>query len=122
MEIYGVGLIAFCMFIGSILGRILGSLTGVGGDVGGVGFSMLILMVFCSYMQKNNKKLSDASERGISFLSAIYIPVVVAMSANQNVVAAVNGGAVALGAGIIATVGSLMFIPLLSKLAKSDSN
>ncbi len=118
MEIYGVGIIAFCMFAGSILGRILGALTGVGGDVGGVGFAMLILMAFCNYMQKNNKKLSDASERGIRFLSAIYIPVVVAMSANQNVIAALNGGFVALAAGTIATVGALLFIPLISKLER----
>ncbi len=118
MEIYGIGIIAGCMFAGSILGNILGTVSGVGGDVGGVGFSMLILMIICSVMQKKGKKLSPATDRGIQFLSAIYIPVVVAMSANQNVVAAVNGGVIALAAGVIATVGALLFIPLISKLER----
>ncbi len=118
MEIYGLGIIAFAMFVGSILGRIVGAVTGIGGDVGGVGFSMLILILMSSYMQKNGKKFSAPTERGIAFLSAIYIPVVVAMSANQNVVAAVDGGVAALLAGVIATVGALLFIPLISKLSK----
>lgn len=45
MIIYGVALLAFCFLAGKLLGSYLGVLIGVNGDVGGVGFAMLFLMV-----------------------------------------------------------------------------
>lgn len=118
MEILGLGIIALCMFLGSGIGRIVAQMVGVNGDVGGVGFAMLLLILLCNYMERKNKKFSEATERGIHFLSAIYIPVVVAMSANQNVAAAFDGGVIAFVAGIAATVGGLLLVPLISSLGR----
>ena len=43
--IYGVALLAGCMFLGSLVGNILGLITGLGSDIGGVGFAMLLLLI-----------------------------------------------------------------------------
>lgn len=43
--IYGVALLAACMFFGSLIGNLLGLITGLGSDIGGVGFAMLLLLV-----------------------------------------------------------------------------
>jgi malonate transporter MadL subunit len=48
----------------------------------------------------------------------MYIPVVIAMSATQNVKAALSGGWVALVVGVFATLLCFLLIPLLSKLQK----
>jgi malonate transporter MadL subunit len=121
MQIYGLGLLAFCMIVGSTIGVLLGKLAGVQGDVGGVGIAMFLFIFILQYMEKKKKPLSEEASKGISFLNAIYIPVVVAMSANQNVVSALSGGAVAILAGVISVVGGLLFIPLLTKLEKKIS-
>jgi malonate transporter MadL subunit len=46
----------------------------------------------------------------------MYIPIVIAMAAKQNVVAAVSSGWLALVAGVAAVVVSFAMIPLLSRL------
>ena len=84
MNIYGVSLLAFCFLFGKIIGTYLGSLIGLSGDVGGVGFSMFLLVYINSYLKKNNINTSK-SENGIIFWSTMYIPIVIAMSASQNV-------------------------------------
>lgn len=45
MVIYGVALLAFCYLTGVFLGDILGALLGVKANVGGVGFAMLFLII-----------------------------------------------------------------------------
>lgn len=121
MEIYGLGLIAMCMFIGSFIGRIIGVLVGVNGDVGGVGFAMLLLILITNYLEKKGKPLSQGTGRGILLLSSLYIPIVVAMSAKQDVVSAFQGGAVAFIAGGVATVGGIMLVPVISKIGSNKS-
>jgi malonate transporter MadL subunit len=59
--------------------------------------------------------LAGASATGINFWSAMYIPIVVAMAASQNVVAAVDGGMLALLAGLGAVVISFALVPVLSR-------
>lgn len=120
MEIYGLGIVALCMFVGSFIGRALAAIMGISGNVGGVGFSMIMLVCICNYMQKRNIEFSKKTSNGILFLSAIYIPVVVAMSATQNVVAAVDGGVIAISAGVLATVISLFLVPVISKIGNKD--
>ncbi|HAE42262.1 MAG TPA: malonate transporter subunit MadL [Clostridiales bacterium] len=119
MEIFGFGIVAFCMFIGSFIGRGLGEILGVSGDVGGVGFAMLLLVVISNYRESKGKPLSEKTQNGIILLSALYIPIIVAMSAIQNVVAAFAGGAVAFLAGGVATIGAMLLIPLISKITAS---
>jgi len=100
------------MFIGETIGTFLGTIIGIGGDIGGVGFAMLLLLLF-----GNLVKLDEKTSRGITFLSAIYIPIIVAMSSIQNVVAAIKGGPVALLAGLLATVASVLLVPIISGVA-----
>ncbi|MBU4608974.1 MAG: malonate transporter subunit MadL [Euryarchaeota archaeon] len=119
MEIFGFGIVAICMFIGSLLGRGLGEILGVSGNVGGVGFAMLLLVVFSNYRESKGKPLNEKTQSGIILLSALYIPIIVAMSSIQNVVAAFAGGAVAFLAGGVSTIGAMMLIPLISKITAS---
>ena len=118
MKIYGVGILAACFLIGHILGDYLGKLFHLTGNLGGVGFAMIILVVGNDYFKKNNL-IPAETENGILFWSTMYIPVVVAMSATQNVKAALSGGWVAILVGIIATIVCYLLIPVMSKLSKN---
>ncbi|MDG2371319.1 MAG: malonate transporter subunit MadL [Flavobacteriaceae bacterium] len=119
MNIYGVSLLAFCFLFGKIIGTYLGSLIGLSGDVGGVGFSMFFLVFINSYLKKKNINISK-SENGILFWSTMYIPIVVAMSASQNVKAAMLGGWLAVIAGVLVTIVAFILVPLISRISKED--
>ena len=114
MNIYGVSLLAFCFLFGKIIGTYLGSLIGLSGDVGGVGFSMFLLVYINSYLKKKNINTSK-SENGIIFWSTMYIPIVIAMSASQNVKAALTGGILAVMVGVTVTFFAFILVPILSK-------
>ena len=115
MVIYGVSLLAGCMIAGIFLGELLGKLIGVQANVGGVGIAMLLMILFADYLRKK-ERLNPVSQQGVIFWSSIYIPVVVAMAAKQNVVAAVKGGPAALLAGALAVVVSCALVPLISRI------
>lgn len=117
MKIYGVALLGACFLIGKYLGQLLGQLLGLEGDIGGVGFAMLLLMLVSAYMRKK-QWLVPESESGIRFWSAMYIPIIVAMAASQNVTAAFTGGWVAILAGGAATVAGLLMVPVISRIGK----
>ena len=89
MVIYGVALLAFCFISGLFLGELLGRVLGIEANLG-----------------------------GITFWSAIYIPIVVAMAAKQNVFSALDAGGVALVAGFLAVFISFLLIPFLTKVGK----
>ncbi len=116
MVIYGVALLAGCMLAGMVLGDLLGVLVGVEANVGGVGIAMILLLAISSW-KKVQMPFADASSQGIAFWSAMYIPIVVAMAAKQNVAAAVSGGWLALVAGAGAVLASFALVPVLSRLA-----
>lgn len=103
MVIYGVALLSACFLAGNFLGDILGALLHVKANVGGVGFAMLFLILL-SNKGIDAGWLDKKSQEGIAFWSAMYIPIVVAMSSIQNVVAAISGGAVAILGGLLCTV------------------
>ncbi|GAB3014692.1 malonate transporter subunit MadL [Spirosoma pulveris] len=119
MIIYGVAILAFCYVTGQLAGELLGWLIGVDANVGGVGFAMLLLIFLNDWFTRKGftDKLTD---RGIEFWSQMYIPIVVAMSAVQNVKVAVSSGSMALFAGIVPVLICLSVIPLLARLAKSQ--
>lgn len=117
MAIYGVALLSACMFLGVWLGSSLGALLGLKSDVGGVGFAMLFLMLASEYCEKRGL-LKGGPEQGIKFWSAMYIPIVVAMAMNQNVIAALSGGPCAIIAGLAGCVVMFPLIKPLSALAK----
>lgn len=117
MVIYGVALLASCMLAGVFVGDLLGRLIGVQANVGGVGIAMLLLLVF-SNLSSHRFRLGPITQSGIQFWSAMYIPIVVAMAARQNVVAAVSGGWVAIVAGAAAVAAGLALVPLLARAGK----
>lgn len=119
MVIYGTALLSLCLIVGLIVGEILGWLAGVEANVGGVGIAMLLLIVLTDRLQKAGR-LTPPSESGILFWSSIYIPVVVAMAASQNVIAAVDGGIAALVAGVLVVIVSFVMVPLISRAGLPD--
>jgi malonate transporter MadL subunit len=121
MVIYGVALLSFCMLVGVFLGELLGALIGVQANVGGVGIAMLLLIVLSNQSSKK-LQLSPITASGIGFWSAMYIPIVVAMAARQNVVAAVSSGWMAIIAGILAVAASFAMIPLLARIGQGATD
>ena len=114
MVIFGVALLAICMLIGLFFGEIFGLFLGVEANVGGIGIAMIMLVLIVDYLKKR-AKLSQPAQEGLGFWSAMYIPIVIAMSANQNVAGALDGGPLAIMAGVAAALIGWMFVPLLSK-------
>ena len=96
MKIYGVALLAGCYLAGHILGDFLGRLFHLSGNLGGVGFAMLLLVLI---HDKSTRKgwLSAESE------------------------AAISGGWIALLVGIIATVACYACIPLLDNMYRKKN-
>jgi len=119
MIIYGVALLAICTLAGVILGDLLGFLLGVKSNVGGVGIAMILLICARLFMQKRGG-MSEGCELGVGFWGAMYIPVVVAMAAQQNVVTALKGGPIA----VIAAIGSVVVcgftIAIISRTNKGE--
>jgi len=120
MIIYGVALLSVCLILGMLIGEALGVLLGVKANVGGVGIAMLFL-ILASNSRKFKALTEGASGFGITFWSAMYIPIVVAMAARQNVAAAIDGGLLALAAGVAAVVVSFALVPVFSKIGGGSS-
>jgi len=120
MKIYGVAILAGCFFAGHIIGDQLGKSFNLNGNLGGVGFAMIFLIFFNDYF-KRRQILKPETESGILFWSTMYIPVVVAMSASQNVKGALSGGWVAVLVGIFATAACYLLIPFFSKFTNRDN-
>jgi malonate transporter MadL subunit len=117
MIVYGVALLALCSVAGLAAGEALGVLLGVKANVGGVGFAMLLLMALTGWLGQRGR-FTPPSASGIAFWSAMYIPIVVAMAAQQNVVGAIKGGPVAILAGVIAVGASLVVVPLIARMGR----
>ena len=111
MFIYGTALLAICHLLGIILGDLLGAALGVKTNVGGVGIAMLLL-IFSRLALHKRGWLDAKSEIGVHYWAGLYIPVVVAMAMQQNVVAALSGGKVA----VLAAVGGVVLCGLLVAL------
>lgn len=113
MKIYGVAVLSVCFLTGQLLGEWLGRLFDFNGNIGGVGFAMLLLIILGDWMKRRGW-IDTESESGIRFWSGMYIPVVVAMASTQHVKAALQGGWLAVVAGIGGTLFCFFLIPLLS--------
>jgi len=117
MVLYGTAALAICMLIGQLVGELLGILLGIDANIGGVGFAMVLLIFVTGWLRKR-KLLPEPTERGLLFWSAMYIPIVVAMAAIQDVSGAVAGGPMAVLAGIAATAMGAALVPVISKIGK----
>lgn len=89
MAIYGVAILAGCFVVGMFFGEIIGTIMGVDSNVGGVGIAMLLLIVVVDKLQKKGM-LSMPAQSGLAFWNAMYIPIVIAMAASQNVLGALT--------------------------------
>ena len=118
--IFGVALLAACMFIGSFVGNVLGALIGLDSDVGGVGFAMILLLILTN-SKKVNKLLPEGYVKGINFWKEMFIPVIIAMSASQNVVSALDGGVLALVLGVGVVVIMLLLIPVFNMFSPKNN-
>lgn len=119
--IYGVALLAVCFLIGKLAGELLGQWMGVDANVGGVGFSMVLLILAMPWMQRLRVRV-EGWDKGIVFWSQLYIPVIVAMSAVQNVKGAIGIGLIAVLAGVVPTAICMMLVPLISRLGRGGTN
>lgn len=117
MVIYGIALLGVCTLLGLFAGELLGSLFGIDANVGGIGIAMFLLMSATSFF-KGRLEIGNVSEKGITFWSMIYIPIVVAMAAKQNVVGAIDGGFMALMAGLLVVAVSFIFVPIISNFKR----
>ena len=112
--IYSLVTLALCMLLGKYLGTLLGALVGIGGDVGGVGFAIILLLFV------GNSKLFSFTRRqdfkdGMTFWKKMYIPVVVAMAASQNVYRMLTSGMVAIVGGAAAVAFPFLLLYILHK-------
>lgn len=118
MIIYGVAILAACYLTGVFAGEMLGWLMGVDANVGGVGIAMLLL-IYLTSRRSERLALPPITESGITFWSAMYIPIVIAMAAKQNVLGALSGGWMAILAGTAAVAASFALIPVLSRISRT---
>lgn len=119
MIIYGTALLAICHLLGIVLGDALGALLGVKTNVGGVGIAMLLLIGTRLWLERSGR-LPKLTELGIEYWGAMYIPVVVAMAAQQDMVAALRGGPVAVLSAIGAAALCAVVISLINRAEKSE--
>jgi malonate transporter MadL subunit len=121
MAIYGTALLSFCLLAGLLAGKLLGWMLGMDGNIGGVGIAMLLLILLTDRLKREGA-LPEPSEDGILFWSSIYIPVIVAMAASQNVRAAIHGGPAALLAGALATFACCALVPVFARIGRSPDD
>lgn len=116
--IYGVAILSACFLVGKIIGELLGQWVGIDANVGGVGFSMILLIFSMQWFHKVIGK-NEHLEAGVVFWSNLYIPVIIAMSAVQNVKGAISTGFIAVMAGVIPTAICFFLVSLISRLTNS---
>jgi len=114
MIIYGTALLALCHLLGIFLGDLLGQALGAKTNVGGVGIAMLLLIAARIYMNRKGI-LPKLTELGVEYWGAMYIPVVVAMAAQQDMVSALRGGPVALLSALAAVAVCAVVISLINR-------
>jgi len=100
VTILGVALLAVCTLLGAFLGDLLGAALHVKANVGGVGIAMILLIASRLQLARRGA-LTAPVKLGIGFWGALYIPIVVAMAATQNVVSAVGAGPLVAAAAIV---------------------
>lgn len=117
MIIYGTAILAACHLLGVLIGDMLGSLIGVKANVGGVGIAMMLLISARIYLHKRGL-MPSTTEGGVNFWAAMYIPVVVAMAAQQNVLSALKGGPVAIIAALAAVALCATVIAVINRIGQ----
>lgn len=117
MVIYGTALLAACLLIGTVVGRALGQTLGLNSDLGGVGIAMLLLIGGISWLRQR-RLMPTVTESGIQYWNLLYVPIVVAMAASQNVMGALSGGLVAAAAGTVPVAACFLLTAALIRMAE----
>jgi len=120
MAIYGTALLSLCLLAGLVAGKLIGLAIGIDANVGGVGIAMLLLVFIAGRLQSTGW-MAKPTQHGVLFWSSIYIPIVVAMAASQNVRAAMSGGAVAIAAGITVVVLGFALVPPICRIGQTPN-
>lgn len=120
MVVYGVAVLAVSLLTGVIIGQILGGLLGIDANLGGVGIAMLTLVGLTETLKRTGR-LNSVSQEGIQFWNAMYIPIVVAMAAKEDVRSALAGGPIALAIGLAATFLCFALVPILDRAGRSSA-
>jgi malonate transporter MadL subunit len=115
MTISGVALLAICTLLGGLLGDWLGIALGVKANVGGVGFAMVMLIAARLWLFRRGR-LSPGVKQGVGFWGALYIPIVIAMAAQQNVVSALKSGPVVVAAAVGTLIVCFAAVALISRM------
>lgn len=116
MIIYGTALLAVSYLLGVYIGGLLGQILGVDANIGGVAIAMVLLIVGKEMLAKRGL-LPKSTQFGVLYWAGMYIPIVVAMAAGQNVVAALSGGMVAAIVSVIALTATVFVVRWLNKMA-----
>jgi malonate transporter MadL subunit len=119
MVIFGTALLAACYLMGVAVGEALAALIGVKANVGGVGIAMLLLIAAQHYLQKYGLFAVDTA-KGVTFWAMMYIPVVVAMAATQNVIVAAKSGPIALLSAAGAFAICVLFISAINRVIERN--
>jgi malonate transporter MadL subunit len=117
MIISGVAMLALCTLLGSVLGDLLGMALGVKANVGGVGIAMILLIATRLWLNRRGL-LTLPLKLGVEFWGALYIPIVVAMAAQQNVLVAARSGPLVLIAGIVTVFVCFATVALMSRIGE----
>ncbi|WP_201596370.1 malonate transporter subunit MadL [Psychrobacter vallis] len=115
MIIYGTALLAVSYLLGVFLGGLLGQILGVDANIGGVAIAMILLIAGKEMLAKRGL-LPKSTQFGVLYWAGMYIPIVVAMAAGQNVVAALSGGMVAAVVSVIALTATVFVVRLLNNI------
>ena len=112
--IYSLVTLALGMLLGKYIGTCFGSLVGINADVGGVGFAILLLLFVNNCKWFPFAKKPDFTQ-GMNFWKKMYMPVVVAMAASQNVYRMLTSGMVAIVAGAAVVAFPFLLLYILHK-------
>lgn len=117
--IYSLVTIALCMLLGKYIGTLLGTLVGIGADVGGVGFAILLMLLVTNCKKFTFTQRQDFIQ-GMNFWKKMYIPVVVAMAASQNMYRMLTSGMVAIVGGAAAVAFPFFLLYLIHKFGAKE--
>ncbi len=118
--IQGTALLAACTLIGILLGQMLGAVLGIDANIGGVGIAMLLLIAARLWLAQRGW-LTSGITTGVGFWAALYIPIVVAMAATQNVVGALKAGPMVAAAALAAVAACFAMVALISRLSSPNT-
>ncbi|MDZ4698394.1 MAG: malonate transporter subunit MadL, partial [Rhodothermales bacterium] len=67
---------------------------------------------------KSARRLRPATDEGVLYWSAIYVPIIVAMAASQDVARAMSGGAAAIVAGVLVVAVAFALVPVVGRIGR----